>query len=71
MINIFVLETQQRAGLFFMSFIIEQTCQLPLIQSETQAIFPFKIRLQSEKEWDNYPALCIYDIIEQKKLEIA
>ena len=54
-----------------MNFIIEQTCQLPLIQSETQAIFPFKIRLQSEKEWDNYPALCIYDIIEQKKLEIA
>ena len=31
------------------------TCQLSLIQSETQATAPSKIRLQSEKEWENRP----------------
>ena len=32
-----------------------QTCQFPLIQSETQAIVPSNIRLQSEKEWKHCP----------------
>ena len=35
-----------------------QTCQLSLIQSETQAIAPSKIRLQSEKEWENSKTYC-------------
>ena len=35
-----------------------QTCHLSLIQSETQAIAPSKIRLQSEKEWENSKTYC-------------
>ena len=52
------------------------TCQLSLIQSETQSIAPSKIRLQSEKEWENRPNfnqlyIYIYVIIEQNFEKIA